>query len=66
MIVSFKFLGLDRQRAVFRYAQKTPFKEIYRGERVFEVKNLCFFTSKTRSPLKKIFARISSVAGNSA
>jgi hypothetical protein len=48
-------------RAVSHFAQNnlsrfffgTPFEEIYRGERIFEVKNLQFFTSKTRSPLEK-------------
>jgi hypothetical protein len=28
--------------------------KIYRGERVFEVKNQRFFTSKTRSPHRKL------------
>jgi hypothetical protein len=28
--------NLDVQRAVFRFAQKTPFNKIYRGEHVFE------------------------------
>jgi hypothetical protein len=33
----------DVQRAVFRFAQKTPFKEIYRGERVFESEKSSIF-----------------------
>jgi hypothetical protein len=54
------------QQAVLRYAQKTPFKEIYRGERVFKDKNLRFLSLKTRSPLKTSYARLSSVARNRA
>ena len=52
--------------ALFRFAQKSPLERIYWGERVFEERNLRFLSSKTRSPLKNFFARLSSVARNSA
>ena len=38
--------------AVFRYAQKTPFEEIYRGACVFEVKIFDFYFKNTRVPKK--------------
>jgi hypothetical protein len=44
-------LFLDVQRAVFRFAQKTPFNKIYQGELVFELeKSKTFLIQKQARP----------------
>jgi hypothetical protein len=39
------------QRALFRFAQKSPFEETYRGERVFDEKSSISYRKHAR-PLK--------------